>query len=116
MSTLTIKTSVSKEVEKKIILPSFWKFNQGKYLAAIDEKTCIRFYASEDGEYISIQHTTCEFSAREIAEADANWNIITEEQFLAAYDDAHEAIRMKPALIDTGSDEAYTEFMKTQNF
>lgn len=113
---LTIKTSVQKEVEKKITLPSFWKRNGlSDYIAAIDEKTCIKVYASSDGEYISMQHGTCKFFASDIAEADAKFIPVTEQEFLSVYDDAHEAIRMKPMLIDTGSEQAYRDLQK-QNF
>lgn len=116
MSTLTIKSTVSREVEKKITLPAFWKKENGKYLAAIDEKTCIKFFASEDGEYISVSHSTCQFSLDDIAEAEAKWDPTTEQEFLSAYDDAHESIRMKPMLIDTGRDEAHRDLAITQNF
>lgn len=101
--TLTLETTVleSRKAEASVTIPSFWKdpcTSYDAYRAIIDENTFIEFYRFWDGDIVSIENSTIERRKDRIIEAQAKWNLVTEDEFMTHYDDAFECMRLQPKL------------------
>lgn len=95
-----IQISIKKEVEetRQVNIPCFFKTNdRDKYFAVLDEETQVSLLVIND--YTCIRHSNVD--NRDLSEAYRDMDLCTEEEFMAAYNKAHESIRLAP-VIKTG--------------
>lgn len=100
---MKLQTTITQTKEIEITLPVFYKENvvSDNYLAVLNEQTAISLFINKAGTYTSIIHTTPEDLSGEIRRAYNNhkeWTVISEVDFLQAYDDALSAISLRPQL------------------
>jgi hypothetical protein len=100
---IKITTTIARKEERDIVIPvpSFWKeptTSYDCYRAVLDDKT-----------YVEGRHDR-------IIEANDSWLLCSERDFMQAYDDAFEAIRLKPTVIDTGREEALLDYQRENRY
>lgn len=97
-----IQISIKKEVEetRDISIPCFFKESgYERYFAVLDEETQVRLTVLSSLGYTNIMHGTID--GRDLSNAYKEYELCTEEEFMTAYNKAHESIRLAP-VIKTG--------------
>jgi hypothetical protein len=92
---LSIKKEVTREVE--INPPMFWKQDISRhpvYVAFIDKKTIIRLFVH--GDYMTLAYGGEDDMKYFIKEANQDYLLCDESEFLRVYSEALEAIRLQP--------------------
>lgn len=107
METVEIKIEQTKKVASiiKVTMPSFWRDAYGEFIALLDTETVVKLYISPSGNYTSIINAKPSALSESVSDAAANWMICDENEFMDAYNKAHESIRLKPALVENESRE-----------
>lgn len=100
---ITLETTIT-HTEKRTLnipAPSFWKEPTTAYdcyRAVLDEKTYIQVMRLWNGDIVDIEHSTVERRSANVLQAQENWSIISEQEFMQMYDDAWECMRLRPVL------------------
>ena len=92
----------------KLQTPAFFKAPASfydEYIGVLDEKTFIKILYLNNGDNLYLEHKTVESGAKDILEAQAKWNVINEEEFMKAYDDMYESMRLQPKLFTIGTEK-----------
>lgn len=100
-----MKLTIPFESEKEVTIPvpCFWKEpGYGIYVAILDDETFVRLY-DNCKDYASIQHGSPEHFSRDIREAYLKFNLCDETEFMRAYSDAFESIRLHPKEVTTAN-------------
>jgi hypothetical protein len=118
---IKITTTIARKEERDIVIPvpSFWKeptTSYDCYRAVLDDKTYVEVTRLWDGEIVHILNSTVERRHDRIIEANDSWLLCSERDFMQAYDDAFEAIRLKPTVIDTGREEALLDYQRENRY
>jgi hypothetical protein len=98
---MKIKTSITQEREIEVDLPFFRKDPNSsctKYIAAINEKTIISLFDSDERTSLSVD--IIERESRDISEAYNKWAIVSEEEFLQAHETALKSLSLRPVLCE----------------
>lgn len=103
MQTLTVETTVVRSEKKTLNLPvpSFWKeptTAYESYRAVLDEKTYVNVLILWGGEIMDIEHSTVERRSENIAQAQDKWTVISEDEFMEAYNKTWDSFRFIPQL------------------
>ena len=98
---MKIKTKITEEREMDVELPFFRKDPTSsciKYMAAINEKTIIHLFDSDERTSLSVD--IIEREGRDVSEAYNKWTIVSEEEFLQAHESALKSLSLTPVLCE----------------
>ena len=109
---MTITTTKSVETQVEITVPSFWKNfasrSWGEYIAIIDENTAVHIYTLDEFSSVSIgtpKDLENRLSDLNKKSSICDYHPVSEEQFMAAYDDAWHSLNLRPVLSDRFTDD-----------
>ncbi len=106
---MKLKTTVQKENEVDIKVPSFWKepnphgLSMNAMIAILNEKTICKISESED--LTQVANMELWLAKNDIINASLNWEEITEQEFLAMYERALTSMSLTPQLVKGGSED-----------
>lgn len=110
---MLFKTSLTQRHEIEIKPPIFWKHETyAWFVGFLDEKTVCKVTILSDGT-VFVANGSPESLESSVLEANRDYNLTTEQEFLREYEDALSAISLSPKMeIDTGRDEAVAMYQR----
>jgi hypothetical protein len=98
--TIQLTTKIEQTKEISVPVPSFYKEPTSygpTYIAILDEQTIVKVYKGL--HFSNVSNGTTESMKDDLANAVSNYLLCEEEEFINAFNDVVESMRLKPELV-----------------